>query len=256
VLSYPKQLIEVGGEPIITRTLRLVRELEPDARIEVVGRPELRSVCYVLPGAALLRTLSDPGYCVLDGIAATSMGLAHDSFEGDGWLDQQPLVFLLGDVVYSRAALAALLADPRPVVFAGTRDLNKARGEVFGCKFVEQARLRQLLSTVPCRWKNPVAKIPIRYPEPQGGHLRRLLWHTQAHLGLKVPRGSPPSKTWADAIYQVVSDFTTDIDEPAHLVTRVPVLDAAVRAEAAETPWRDWDDSDIAQEVAPWPEPK
>jgi molybdopterin-guanine dinucleotide biosynthesis protein A len=205
-LGYPKQLIPLNGVPLLQRTIRLVRDLELDSRIVVIGREDLAPGCF---GANRI-PLQDPGFCILDGMAQT-----------EPWLDQNIVVFLLGDVIWSKAALTTFLTDPRQTVFAGTPTLTPSQGEVFGCKFADQALLKDLLATAPCRFRESVppreggVRHRIQYEKQQGGHLRRLLWHwTAKSQGLTSG-------------YLEINDWTDDIDEEADL-KRIPEFERLV----------------------------
>ena len=168
-LGHAKQLLHVGaGERIICRTKRLVLEAAPWARVTVVGR--WRDFA-VVPGLPPIVELDDPGHCVLDGMAGALVELRE--------APRGPWVVLLGDVVWSRAALHGLLQDERPVVFSGTRLLNGSQGEVFGCRFADRDALAFELARAPCRFRS-IDRQPLRFPAgQQGGHLRRLLFHVQ-----------------------------------------------------------------------------
>lgn len=196
-LGYPKHLLVVGVETILGRTIRLAREFEPGAEVTVVGYP---SHAVAANGAVRLVELLNPGFCVLDGV--------------EGVLAKRPSgrhVFLLGDVVWSRAALSELLRYEGAIAFSGTTVLTPSQGEVFGCSFVDPTALREILATAPCRFR-PADGHRIQYPKMQGGHLRRLFWHAQE-------RGP--------VVYFAVKDFTDDVDEVGDLA-RLPDLARAV----------------------------
>lgn len=202
-LGYPKQLVEVNGEPNLDRTLRLVRSSSPDVVVLIVGRSALGA------GRPGLVTLADPGHCILDGIAQTA----------DLWGEGR-VVILLGDVVFSRAALRAIFDDDRPFFFAGTKVISESMGELFGVSFApdRHERMRHLLETVPCRFG--ANGRPMRYAAgQQGGHLRRLLWHSQN--GDRRPQ---------QRRYLEIDDWTDDIDEPADL-DRLPDFTRWAKAE-------------------------
>jgi hypothetical protein len=209
-LGYPKQLIPLNGEPLLQRTIRLIKKLDFHAGITsiVIGRRDFAGVNL----GYFHFELPDPGYCVLDGIAG-----AFESMNPTWVPEGGHTVFLLGDVVWSKAALTSFLADERPVVFAGTPILTASQGEVFGCKFADQDLLRWLLATVPCRFR-PGDGHRIQYPQMQGGHLRRLYWHTM------------DAETLTSNIYLEINDWTDDIDEPADL-KRIPEIERLIRLE-------------------------
>ena len=216
-LDHPKHLLEVDGEPILGRTLRLLRELAPKATPTVIGWPAL--LCH----AQSLVTLPEPGQCILDGIDATRFL----------WGSGRVLV-LLGDVIFSRAALSNILADGRDLFFAGTPELSASDGEVFAMGFAPAARklLDELLRYAPCRFDGERRR---QFPTQQGGHLRRLVWEAQrVRMGLELGERNwhPQAAETATSsdLYLVVDDWTDDIDKPSD-VARLPFLSGCARAE-------------------------
>jgi hypothetical protein len=214
-LGFPKQLLLVNREPIIHRMQRLVTELGdigPEA-IDIIGRVDMTRATW---GArSCLITLPDPGFCVLDGIAQTTFRWKSDR-----------ILILLGDVVFSKAALQAILADKRPVFFAGTSDISASQGEIFAFSFVQKQRgwVEDLLATCPCRVNGAGRRIV--YPHRRGGHLRRLLFWAQKSRGLRPP----PKQQWCDDLYLPIDDWTNDIDKPADLA-RLPEWTRYAKAE-------------------------
>lgn len=154
-LGHPKQLLIVDGETILARTLRLCHEtaLAHDPitfgrvpHIYVVGNDQRLNAVAVTHRAFVI-SLEAPGFCVLDGIEATK----------PAWpvMDDRRIHVLLGDVVWSRESLVSLLADPRPLVFAGTSDVSASTGEIFGMSFTDRELVADLLATAPCRVRGP-----------------------------------------------------------------------------------------------------
>lgn len=207
MLDRPKHLLPVAGEPILCRTQRLLEELEPAASIAVIGWPALARA------AVSLVTLPEPGYCVLDGISQT----------GFLWGTGRVLV-LLGDVVWSREALAGVVADNRRLFVAGTRDLSPSQGEAFALSFADREEVEVELATCPCRVSGTGS--PLGFRKAQGGHLRRFLWWAQRRRGLKPPR----KQDWCPEIYHPIDDWTDDIDTPRDL-ERLGALSRCARAE-------------------------
>ena len=242
-LGKHKHLLEVNGEPILRRTLRLLRELGEPHPV-VVGRypllyeamldAEKRGACEDKFDIELgvtrhrvyhrLATLDDPGTCVLDGIAGILRPDAVDT------------IVLLGDVVWSKPALAWMLDNPasgvqlnRLMWFSGTSILSPSQGEVFAVGWLasERDRVRALLETVPCRTRADGG--PMRFSQQQGGHLRRLLWWAMASADY-IPLSE--TRMWCSSIYLNIEDWTTDIDDQAD-VDRLPELDALCAAEGS-----------------------
>ncbi|HZJ67698.1 MAG TPA: hypothetical protein VFD36_29545 [Kofleriaceae bacterium] len=208
-LGYPKQLVKIGPEMLLERTIRQIRShpTTADAIIEVIGRPPLACAVYP-PGdtRALLRVLHTPGLCVVDGLGETlhPTWIANHTLAGLSYR----FIVLLGDVVWTDPAIASLLSDPRELVFAGTSDLSRGGGETFGLAFTDIANMRQLIATCPCR-VNRLGQPLSLGKQQRGGHLRRLLWHAMAERHLAPP---DPRKTWAPEIYLPIDDDTDDID--------------------------------------------
>jgi hypothetical protein len=167
----------------------------------VVGRPTLREVTD--QSSADLVELVDPGYCVLDGIESVLKSAKPAG----------RVVVLLGDVVWSRDALAKTIADRRSLYFVGTPDVSPSKGELFavGCGAgPDLDAMLELLKTCPCRVDGRGLRRRM-FPRAQGGHLRRLLWWAQDRRRL---RPNNPV-TWVPELYIPVDDFTDDIDTEA-----------------------------------------
>jgi molybdopterin-guanine dinucleotide biosynthesis protein A len=220
LLNRPKHLLQIGGVPILQRTIHLLAEHGvPDCI--VIGPQAIADDMQHWAIPTFLITLADPGICIVDGILAAR----------DRWSGSARTLVLLGDVVWSQAALAAFLADERPVVFAGTPVLSASEGEVFALGFDDPQAMRNLCMSCPCR----VDRSRIRgFPRQQGGHLRRLLWHAQEHARLRVH----PSlrRSWHEDMYLPIEDWTTDIDTPKD-AERLPDLARLAELEArSQTP--------------------
>lgn len=213
-LGHPKHLIEVCGETILGRTLRLARAHLPEAVCHVIGLPAHQAVCR--SHGAELHTLAAPGTCILDGIIGSS----------SWWNRPGRSIVLLGDVVFSRAAMASVIADQRPLVFAGTTDVSASTGELFAASWTDHQDTGELLRTAPCRVR-PRSGERLCYPRQQGGHLRRLLWWAQDRRRLKLPA---PQLTWAPELYLPIDDWTDDIDTQADLA-ELPKLELHAMSE-------------------------
>ncbi len=211
-LGYPKQLVVVDGTTLLERTIRQIRAYPPtrDAHIEIIGRragfddvglgmndPQSG---FLMP----IRELADPGLCIVDGIRATLAPVLTQNWVPTRWF------ILLGDVAWSDYAIEQLLADRRDLVFAGTSDVSRSVGEVFGLGFDDYLALAELADTCPCRVGKHGALLSLGQQQ-RGGHLRRLLWWAMERRGLKPEKRS---QTWAPAIYLPIDDGTDDIDTP------------------------------------------
>lgn len=242
-LKHPKHLLEVGGEPIVMRTLRMLGGLGV-TRAAVYHHPggeDLADAVHMRnrpfeathpPPYSYSMSLRDPGSCIVDGI----LGAVH--------LQEGRHVVLLGDVVWSWAALEKVLADKRPIVFAGTPVLSASEGEVFALAFDDPQEVGNLCTTCPCRVDGSRVR---SFMNQQGGHLRRLLWWTQEVKRLRVTARA--RQTWHPDVYLPIEDWTNDVDTPAD-VARLPELARLAELEerersmpllSADPPgWRDW----------------
>lgn len=189
-LDHPKQLLTIGGETILARIVRMVREIGP-GEIHIVGWPTFAGL-----GDSKLHTFNEPGSCILEGIAGSRL-----------LFDSERTVILLGDVVYSVDALQCIYHDPRPVFAAGNSDLSNSSGELFAFSFIrdQEAHVLSLIHTRRC-----FGQPHVKY---QPGHLRKLFWALQG--GRLVREGC---RQWKPEFYLPIDDWTMDVDTPADLV--------------------------------------
>lgn len=211
-IATRKQLLEVNGEPILARTIRLCRDILP-ATVDnpsytvVIGWPDLGQ--EYAPA-----TMPCPGNCILDGIREVESRLPTITSRR---------VYLLGDVVFSRAALTKILNEPRELFFAATPDLGRGSGEVFALSVapVAQFEANLALNTVSCRGLDVGDKY-------QPGHLRNLLWRLMEMRGLKNDSG--PVGEYHSSLVLPIDDWTDDIDTPND-VDHLPELGKLAREE-------------------------
>lgn len=250
-LQIAKHLLEIPhvGERILDRTLRLVSELAPNGWLTLIAPlttaaaistrgsvsatvtleemqvslariADHRPTAFHKPawrGARLIEvvTLADPGN---HAVAGLQRYLRRRAFVNE------ETVVLLGDVIYSRNALMAILASSAPeadpafdgVTFVGTPDLTGGGGELFGIRVCGKRR-DVLLAEVP--------KSSSAFTAYQPGRLRELLWELQ-----KRARFSWDLRVHRKAPYIPIADFTTDIDTPAD-VAMLPEIGARVADE-------------------------
>jgi hypothetical protein len=131
--SEYKQLIPIGDEVLIQRT---VRQLEGN-KIVLVANQDFFKYCNVI------FTLNSPVGTLIEGIAKTK----------PLW-DKDRNIFILGDVVFSNAAIKTILNDQNPFTifarFAGNIYTKKAAKEIFAVS-VRGERLdwfKQLLNSL------------------------------------------------------------------------------------------------------------
>ncbi len=213
-----KQLLPLpacGFTPILARTLSIVRAQGPGATTTLVSWRELlaqihTTVTGALHGAACYATelihhhieLPTPGNSSLKGIARY---LEH---RGDAKPDAT--IVLLGDVVYSWACLEALWACARTWGFVGTPDLSSSGGELWGVAWshrhpsADQHMMRNLSDAL------------LRHPpfddDYQPGQMRR--WISGMRRGALEDHIRHLA---ADGHYFPISDYTMDVDLPAHI---------------------------------------
>lgn len=217
-LKHPKHLLPVGGEPILERTLRLLQDMEPTLPVDVVGSCiDFMPLTRKYAPNAFMAPLEEAGNCIVDGILAAQAS----------WSPRGRTLVLLGDVVWSRSALADVLFEVRrrPVVFAGTPVLTAAEGEVFALGFDDPQDVENLCRTCPCRMDGSRSRV---FSKAQGGHLRRLLWWYQDRdrNRLRPPYG----QSWHPDCYLPITDWTMDVDTQAD-VERLPEIARLIEME-------------------------
>lgn len=93
----PKQLLPVLDEPILHRTVRLVREVAPDAQIQVIV-PDLDDDRFKVPGTRRAVAKLDPSRSQADKFLSSR----------HLWAKSDRTVILWGDVFFTRAAIRAI----------------------------------------------------------------------------------------------------------------------------------------------------
>lgn len=197
-LPYPKHLHVVAGKPIIYRTIELCRQAGFND-IYVVAPNNDHWLAAQRDMGFQLVSLEDPGHCVLTGIQ-----LVKDYWKDGG-------VILLGDVIYSIPCLVSLLRSNR-VLFVGTEDLSSSTGELFGMHISPEGAEEIIWALegagIHCMRNPPV--------EPQGGHLRGLLWQ------LAGDSSRNPNARNTPLFLSVKNfghpDYTIDLDSPDSLL--------------------------------------
>jgi hypothetical protein len=213
-LQSHKCLLPIGGgATLLSRTVKLLGNTNHDWL--VVGWPDLSTICRKLEVGFV--TLPQPGLCILEGLAQVSR---YFSREDHRCRSPGRTTILLGDVLYSHAAMSAIMSDRRSLVFAGTRDISRSTGEIFALSFTDHCYVAQLLENSKCRPAHAKTDVP------QPGHLRNLLWDV-------LPRRDFPCSPPRDVlkpVYLEIDDYTTDFDTEADLA-RLPSAIASMRSE-------------------------
>ena len=199
----PRQLININGEPIVARTIRLLRENGVDdiaissnnSAFESFGVPLLRHDNYYY---ALEYNFSDGFWC--------------DCF----YPTDEPTCYLFGDVVYSPDAIKTIIdTDTDDVAFFGSAPpfsqlYPKEWEEPFAFKVVNTQHLREAIADVKRLYADGRFKRePIAWE----------LWNV-------ISRGADGDVNHIDfASYNVINDYTCDIDKPneARLVSLMVV---------------------------------
>jgi len=205
-----KQLLPLPacGVGILHRTLCQLSIFCPSVQVTLVGWSQVTSelASLAFPFGVRQVELADPGNSSLKGIARylEARGKSHSVHH---------TIVLLGDVVYSWAALAAIWSASAAYGFVGTSNLSESAGELWGVgwsKVHEDAVMGELGDAL------------LRHPpfddEYQPGQLRRWL------MGWR--RGSLQDrliKLVFSGVYQGIDDYTMDVDLPEH----IPLLEGA-----------------------------
>jgi len=187
--SVPRQLIEIRGEPIVARTIRLLKEngiediaiSSNDARFEHFGVPVLHHE---------------------NGYNATGF---HNftGYWADGFYPtNEPVCYLFGDVVFSPEAIRTIIhTDTRDVMFFASAppfspDYHKRYAEPFAFKVANQEHFRRSIEEVKRYYtEGRFGRKPISWElwnVIKGGDLNR------------IDYGS----------YVSINDYTCDIDYP------------------------------------------
>lgn len=126
----PKQLVQVCGEPLLARTIRLVRAVDPTTRFLVVADRTPVWDAFIREHRCALTSPAHPLF-----IQALLAHMPRGSGSGGG-----SHLVLCGDVVFSPRGIATLFEDHR-MTFLGRFTPNlytgRAAGELFGFSFAE-----------------------------------------------------------------------------------------------------------------------
>lgn len=199
----PRQLIDINGEPIVARTIRLLRDNGIDdiaissnnSAFEGFGVPVLRHDNY---------------YCCL--VYNYTDGLWCNAF----YPTDEPTTYLFGDVVYSPEAIKTIInTDTDDIAFFGSAPpfswwYPKEWEEPFAFKVVNIQHFRQAIADVKRLYaEGRFKREPIAWE----------LWNV-------ISRGADGDVNHVDfASYNVINDYTCDIDKPneARLVSLMVV---------------------------------
>ncbi|MFA5712295.1 NTP transferase domain-containing protein [Mycolicibacterium sp.] len=187
-LGVPPHLAPICGEPILHRTVRLVREFVPEADIRIVVRD--RDKRNMVEGTTRAIDKPQPERGTVDMIASS----AHL------WDKKDRTVLLFGDTWWSRPALRSILTEPVDGWAAWLRKFGGA-GELFGFAFDPKAhqQIHDAITTVV------------------GEHQAGRLGNTPGQWALyRALCGKPLTvhDVWGHAHQLGVEDWTEDFDFP------------------------------------------
>lgn len=185
----PRQLTEIKGEPIVERTIRLLRENGVDDIAISTHDPEFQYF-----GVPILWHQND----------YTERG--YDDFDGY-WVDafyllDEPVCYLMGDVVFSSEAIKTIVeTETDDIEFFASRPpfderFSKVWAEPFALKVVNNEHLRESIRV--CKI---VQDAGITYRKPIMWELWQIIKRT-------------PLNTIDYDNYTAINDYTCDIDEP------------------------------------------
>lgn len=186
----PRQLVEIRGEPIVARTIRLLRERGVEDIAISSNCPEFERF-----GVPVLR--HENGF------------IARDRDPGD-WVDafyptEEPVCYVFGDVVFSPAAIKVIVGAQTDGIefFASAPPFSplypKNWAEPFAFKVTDVPRFRRAIGDVKrLTREGKFRRTPIAWE----------LWNV-------IRRGPGGDVNRIDfRTYQVINDYTCDIDMP------------------------------------------
>ena len=186
----PRQMIRIHGEPLVARTIRLLREAgiediaisATDERFEQFGVPVLKH---------------GNDYVGIDYNVCS--GYWCDAF----YLTDEPTTYLFGDVCYSPKAIDTIIkAQTDDIIFFGSsfpfsRDYPKPYIEPFGFKVVDTDHLRRAVALVK------------QYTDEGKFHREPIAWEMW-----NVIRDPDHPNYIDESSYIHINDYTCDIDSP------------------------------------------
>ena len=195
VWETPRQLLEINGEPLVARTIRLLREngIEDiaistnDDRFGRFGVPILKHHNYY---CAMAYNFSDGLWC--------------NCF----YPTAEPTCYLFGDVVYSPKAIRTIInTETDDIAFFGSAppfalDYLKDYIEPFGFKVTDTEHLKRAVADVKRIYaENRFKREPIAWE----------VWNV-------ISRGYGGDPNWIDYdSYIHINDYTCDIDNPKEI---------------------------------------
>lgn len=197
-----KQMLPIDGEPIIRRTIRLVREHDPTIPIYIATWNPVLKFDDVL----IVDTVK-PTRCLTDTILFT-----------EPWWTQTN-VFLLGDVIYYPGSMAKILDSRRMKIYGSTSCDGKPYSERFAFTFQKCDHNLVMDKCVECEELmdlniGGLARLSITFTHPM---IRSLVYIDLPGLTpIKRFFGSHVFKSfwWKTSMFEEIGDATNDIDTP------------------------------------------
>lgn len=199
--SEHKALTKINGEPLIQRTVRLLKSVTDGQIFITADDPKFSEYGLILP--------HENSYSH-DGIKSTGYWL--DAFY-PYFLDGTQVTYLFGDVYYTEPALDTIINYPatKNTLF-GTSDAKNSRheniGEAFAYKVVEFGKFVEGINKVKEMYDNGLVN---RNP---------IVWELYRYLNgfdINVQRINPET-------YVCIDDETIDIDYPEEMTTKLKGL--------------------------------
>ena len=187
--KIPKQLIKIGGEPIVLRTIRLLKENGIDD-ISISSNNSLFKKCGV-------PVLQHDNYWQVMGVEDVKGTWVSGFYHVN-----EPVCYVLGDVVFSRAAIKKIVETETDSVafFASAppfaKEYRKPYAEPFAFKVMDTKYFRTCI-------------LKVRKLENQSAFIR----HPIAWELWQVIKNTPLNRI-DYTNYTVINDYTCDIDWP------------------------------------------
>lgn len=184
--QIPRQLIQINGEAIVARTIRLLREAGVDDIAISTNDPRFEGI----------------------GVPILTHENRFDTIGNGSWVDgfyptTEPVCYILGDVVFSPEAIREIVNTETDSVefFAScppfSADYTKPWAEPFAFKVVDLERFR-------------AAQDFVKANENTGLYRRRpISWE----FWQRIIGGEPNTIDYGS--YHAINDYTCDVDEPA-----------------------------------------
>lgn len=197
------QVVKILGQrhsTIVNHCVEVVARPEVGAQLPIVLFPETPDEDGIITYTPMCTTLPDPGNSSIKG-AMRFFTRPEAHFAPKPGATWERTVVLLGDVLYSWACLYALFQ--RRFTFAGSSDLGRDRGELWGVSWCDDAT-----SIMAQALADGLAASSKHEDEYQPGQLRHWLWAIDASQKWGADR-----RPW----WVAIDDYTMDVDLPEHL---------------------------------------